>query len=112
LSVPIKKEPHKPIIVFLGALFQNSEVSGISSSQDFHSAVMRSTEIPYVSRAPYDDRSVPKPMETGIIQKQSKITPKIFKNSEESKKTLNPAEIEELNLPVTPVYKPLRFQMD
>lgn len=112
LNVPLIKAPHKPFIVFLGALFQDTEVSGISSSQNFHSAVMRSAEIPYVSRAPYDDRSASKPMETGIIQKQPKITPKIFKTSEEGKKTLNPSELEELNLPVTPAYKPLRFQME
>lgn len=110
--VPLKKEPHKPFIVFLGALFPDSEVSGISSSQNSHSAAMRSAEIPYVSQAPYADRSVPKPIDTGIIQKQPKITPKIFKTSEEGKKTLNPSELEELNLPVTPAYKPLRFQME
>lgn len=111
-TVPLKKEPHKPFIVFLGALFQGADVTGISSSQNSHSAVMRSAEIPYVSRAPYDDRSVPKPIETGVIQKQPKITPKIFDTRKQGKKTVNPSELEELNLPVTPVYKPLRFQME
>ncbi|MGE0267215.1 MAG: hypothetical protein AB7S78_01985 [Candidatus Omnitrophota bacterium] len=112
LVVPTNKEPQKPVLVFFGALFQNTDLMDISSKADDHSSGLPAPVPNYMSAssAPYDDRAVPKPIYLEVVQPKPKITPKIFDNPENSKNSANMAVVEELHLPAVPAYKPLRFQ--
>lgn len=110
--VPLKKEPHKPALVFFGALFQNADLIGISSKQLDHSAALGIPVTTYksVSQPPYDDRAVPKPIYFEVVQPKPKITPKVFEASKKSENGANLTTVEDLHLPTVPAYKPLKFQ--
>ncbi len=108
--VPVKPEPHKPVMVFFGALFNPGEISAAAIRGE-HDDVLRPTsdiELPKTI-SPYDDRSVPKPSYKATIDIKHKPSPRVVDALEADTEGFEEV-LDDLGIPAPVKYEPLRFQ--